>query len=111
MLDIKVMIITAMMTGATVNAAAADNFNYVDERFADLQMLRYRVDGFEELNLKQKTFICRRLRYGDVISYGIRIVSITCAFAVYSKRYIKLRAACVQVMRVIKTNSTLSKHI
>ena len=57
MLDIKVMIITAMMTGATVNAAAADNFNYVDERFADLQMLRYRVDGFEELNLKQKTFI------------------------------------------------------
>ncbi len=57
MLDIKVMIITAMMTGATVNAAATDNFNYVDERFADLQMLRYRVDGFEELNLKQKTFI------------------------------------------------------
>ena len=57
MLDIKVMIITAMMTGATVNAAATDNFNYVDERFADLQMLRYRVDGFAELNLKQKTFI------------------------------------------------------
>ncbi len=55
--DIKVMIITAMMTGTTVNAAATDNFNYVDERFADLQMLRYRVDGFEELNLKQKTFI------------------------------------------------------
>lgn len=51
------MIITAMMTGATANAAAADKFNYVDERFADLQMLRYRVDGFEKLSLKQKTFI------------------------------------------------------
>lgn len=50
------MIITAMMAGATVNAAA-DDFKYADERFADLQMLRYRVDGFEKLSLKQKTFI------------------------------------------------------
>lgn len=33
------------------------DFVYTDERFADLQMLRYRVNGFEELTLKQKTFI------------------------------------------------------
>lgn len=34
-----------------------DNFKYTDERFADLQMLRYKVHGFEELTLKQKIFI------------------------------------------------------
>lgn len=32
-------------------------FNYSDEKFADIQMLRYKVDGFENLTLKQKTFI------------------------------------------------------
>lgn len=34
-----------------------DNFNYADERFADIQMLRYRLDNFEELSLRQKLFI------------------------------------------------------
>ena len=33
------------------------NFRYVDERFADLQMLRYRLEGFERLSLPQKTLI------------------------------------------------------
>ena len=33
------------------------NFEYSNERFADLQMLRYKVEGFENLSLKQKTFI------------------------------------------------------
>ena len=33
------------------------NFRYVDERFADLQMLRYRLEGFERLSLQQKTLI------------------------------------------------------
>lgn len=32
-------------------------FPYQDERFADLQLLRYRVDGFETLSLRQKTLI------------------------------------------------------
>ena len=32
-------------------------FEYSDERFADLQMLRYKVEGFEDLTLKQKIFI------------------------------------------------------
>lgn len=31
-----------------------NTFNYQDERFADLQLLRYRVDGFETLSLRQK---------------------------------------------------------
>lgn len=34
-----------------------NNFIYTDERFADLQMLRYRVAGFDSLSLKQKTYI------------------------------------------------------
>ena len=33
------------------------DFVYNDKRFADLQMLRYKVEGFEDLTLKQKTFI------------------------------------------------------
>ena len=31
-----------------------NSFSYQDERFADLQLLRYRVDGFETLSLRQK---------------------------------------------------------
>ena len=34
-----------------------DNFRYVDERFADLQMLRYRLNGFEQLSFRQKKFV------------------------------------------------------
>ncbi len=33
------------------------DFNYRDERFADVQMLRYRLNGFEELTLKQKQLV------------------------------------------------------
>ena len=36
---------------------SAGAFEYNNERFADLQMLRYRVEGFEQLTLRQKTFI------------------------------------------------------
>ena len=31
-----------------------DNFIYQSEKFADIEILRYRVPGFEELSLKQK---------------------------------------------------------
>ncbi len=34
-----------------------NTFKYQDERFADLQLLRYRVDGFETLSLRQQTLI------------------------------------------------------
>lgn len=33
------------------------DFSYSDVRFADIQMLRYRLDGFEELTLEQKKLI------------------------------------------------------
>lgn len=34
-----------------------NQFKYSDERFADLQMLRYRLNGFESLSLSQKLYI------------------------------------------------------
>lgn len=34
-----------------------EQFNFVDERFADLQMLRYEVPGFDKLTLRQRRFI------------------------------------------------------
>ena len=34
--------------------ATQDNFNYVVDQFADLQILRYQVPGFESFSLKQK---------------------------------------------------------
>ncbi len=32
-------------------------FQYANERFADIQMLRYRLNGFENLTLRQKLFV------------------------------------------------------
>lgn len=66
----KTMMILAL-TAATVDTLKAEQheapspmdakkekkFEYNNERFADLQMLRYKVEGFENLTLKQKTFI------------------------------------------------------
>ena len=40
-----------------MDAKKGKKFEYNNERFADLQMLRYKVEGFENLTLKQKTFI------------------------------------------------------
>lgn len=37
--------------------ATQDNFNYVVDQFADLQIQRYRVPGFESLSLKQKQLL------------------------------------------------------
>lgn len=34
-----------------------DNFQYAGEKFADLQILRYKVKGFENLTLRQKLYI------------------------------------------------------
>ncbi len=37
--------------------ASNDNFDYTVDKFADLQILRYQVPGFDELSLKQKELI------------------------------------------------------
>lgn len=39
------------------NNVVLDNFNYVVDQFADLQILRYQVPGFEALSLKQKQLL------------------------------------------------------
>ena len=53
------MMATAATFGGSVEGIAqtTDGFQYTDERFADIQMLRYKVEGFDNLTLKQKTFI------------------------------------------------------
>ena len=48
-------VLLASCTGIT--GQQEESFNYLDERFADIQMLRYNVEGFDALSLKQKTFI------------------------------------------------------
>lgn len=52
----NIMAMTIMMAACTAQQSD-DAFQYSDERFADLQMLRYKVEGFDELTLQQKTFI------------------------------------------------------
>ena len=46
--------------------------NYSDERFADLQLLRYRLHGFEQLSLSQKTliyYLSKATLYGRDITF------------------------------------------
>ena len=41
----------------TIMSNQNEQFTYSDERFADLQMLRYRLKGFEDLSLPQQLYI------------------------------------------------------
>ena len=48
------------------------HFNYVGERFADLQLLRYRLNGFEQLSLLQKQlvyYLSKATLYGRDITF------------------------------------------
>ena len=52
--------------------AEASDFNYRDERFADLQLLRYQLTGFERLTLKQKEliyYLSKATLYGRDITF------------------------------------------
>ena len=44
-------------SGTKKTTAQADKFDYTVEQFADLQILRYRGPGFEDLSLKQKELV------------------------------------------------------
>ena len=49
-----------------------NNFKYTDERFADLQLLRYRLNGFEKLSLQQKQYVyclAKATLYGRDITF------------------------------------------
>ena len=54
------------------NKVEDDTFEYANERFADLQMLRYKVEGFEKLSLNQKLliyYLSEAAMYGRDILY------------------------------------------
>jgi len=70
-------------------------FNYCDERFADLQLLRYRLEGFEQLNLRQKRlvfFLSKATLYGRDITFD--------QFGRYNLRIRKMLEAVYTDMRV-----------
>src|SRR5215216_1099366 len=46
-----------MGSGSGTEAPATNAFEFKADRFADIQVLRYRVPGFEQLSLKQKTLV------------------------------------------------------
>jgi hypothetical protein len=53
------MLFTAALTAVSCGEKEQKQteFDYNVESFADIQILRYKVDGFDELSLKQKTFV------------------------------------------------------
>ncbi len=55
----KNLIMTMIISTTAIASAAqtADNFKYNDQKFADIQMLRYKVEDFESLPLQQKTLV------------------------------------------------------
>ena len=71
--------------------------NYSDERFADLQLLRYRLDGFEQLSLSQKKliyYLSKATLYGRDITFD--------QFGKYNLRIRKM-------LEVIYTNRTIDR--
>ena len=63
-MNIKTLSLMCMLTASLLTTSCGptaevtgDDFQYNDERFADLQMLRYRVDGFDQLTLRQKKLV------------------------------------------------------
>ncbi|MDR0232244.1 MAG: dipeptidyl peptidase 3 [Dysgonamonadaceae bacterium] len=54
---LMLMTATVLLSCSGEKKGKEDNFNFRVEQFADLQILRYQVPGFEELSLKQKELI------------------------------------------------------
>lgn len=50
-------LITASCGGSKGDAAANNDFDYTVDRFADIEVLRYKVPGFEDLTPQQRIFI------------------------------------------------------
>lgn len=57
----KIMASSVLALAISANAMATTNqdnsFNYVVDRFADIEVLRYKVPGFEQLSLSQKKLV------------------------------------------------------
>ena len=44
------MLLATTLAACNATETNEGNFNYTDEKFADIQMLRYQVEGFEQLD-------------------------------------------------------------
>ncbi len=84
-----------------------NDFCYTDERFADIQMLRYRLNGFQHLSLQQKQLVyclSQATLYGrDIIfdqfgAYNLRIRK--CLEAIYTDLRVDHDCADFQAMTV-----------
>ncbi len=57
MLSVMTAVAMTACTGQQAGQKASDEFNYVVDQFADLEILRYKVPGFESLTLQQKQLL------------------------------------------------------
>ena len=71
------------------------DFNYLSEQFADLQLLRYRLNGFEKLSLRQKKLV---YYLANATLFGRDIT-----FDQYGKYNLRIR----KMLEVIYTDSTI----
>ena len=74
-----------------------DDFNYLSERFADIQLLRYRLDGFDKLSIQQKKliyFLAKATVFGRDITFD--------QFGIYNLRIRKL-------LEVVYSNYTINR--
>ena len=73
-----------------------EEFQYTDERFADLQMLRYRLNGFERLTIKQKRlvyYLSQATLYGRDITFD--------QFGAYNLRIRRVLEVVFQELRLV----------
>lgn len=59
MLSLMTAMVMTACTGQQSDTASQNSdkeFNYVVDQFADLEILRYKVPGFESLSLRQKHY-------------------------------------------------------
>ena len=79
-----------IVAASTLAPADADDFKYTDEQFADIQMLRYKVEGFESLSLRQKrleaVWASARQQLPATIKMSVRIFFISNQFNGNSKK-------------------------
>ncbi len=73
-------------------------FYYTDERFADIQMLRYRLNGFEALTLRQKKLVY----YLSEATLSGRDIT----FDQFGKHNLKIR----KTLEAIYTDSAIDRH-
>ncbi len=72
-----------------------DSFQYVTDRFADIEVLRYRVPGFEDLTINQKKLI--------YYLTGIRMGNTIWQYEILLRMYIQI----IQAKNLILNTNTL----